>query len=110
MSAIPLHPDIVHIPIGMSVLLPLVIIAFLWAERKDVVSPRAWLFVVGLQVLIAGSSFLAAQAGEQDEEVVEHVVPESAIEAHEEWGEAVTWYSLATLGTVIYPALMRTSG
>jgi uncharacterized membrane protein len=84
----PLHPAIVHFPLVLAVLLPVAAFAALLVIRRAS-SPRSWLVVVALGGALALSSWLAIETGEEQEEVVEAVVPQSAIHEHEEAGEAL---------------------
>ena len=87
MSGVPLHPLVVHFPIVLAVLLPISAIVALWAIGKGTTARRAWAVPVALAVALALGSFAATRTGEQEEEVVEEVVAESAIHDHEEAGE-----------------------
>ena len=88
---LPLHPKLVHLPIALAVLMP-VLTGVLWiALLRGWLPLRAWLLAVGAQVLLLGSSVLAMRSGENDEERVERLVPEAALEAHEEAAERFTW-------------------
>ncbi|MEZ4226611.1 MAG: DUF2231 domain-containing protein [Polyangiaceae bacterium] len=79
-----LHPKIVHFPIALAVLIP-VLAAVVWAAwRRELLPRRAWWLVVGAQLFLVASGFIAMRSGESDEERAERVVPESAIEVHEE--------------------------
>lgn len=82
MSNIPLHPALVHLPLGIAVVLPIVaaFIAFLIFRGVD---RRAFFVVVGLELLLVGSGLLALRSGESEEERVESLVGEAQIEAHE---------------------------
>ena len=83
----PLHPAIVHFPIVLSFLLPFVALSAILVVRSRP-SPRlVWGVVVVVAVLLAGSSWLAVQTGETDEELVEEAVAEEPVEQHEEDGE-----------------------
>lgn len=84
----PLHPLMVHLPIALTVLVPLFAIGAMWAIRRGVAFQRAWGFAVGMLALLFVSGWLALQTGQQEEERVENVVAESAIEVHEEAAEA----------------------
>jgi len=68
-------------------LLPLVaLVAILVIRGRS--SPRPiWAVVVVVGALLAGSTWLAVQTGEDDEEMVEEAVPEGPVERHEEAGE-----------------------
>ena len=83
----PLHPAIVHFPIVLTVLAPLLAAAAFWAIDSGRVSGRSWLGVVMLQVLLVGTAWVAMETGEREEDRVEGVVAERHIEEHEEAGE-----------------------
>jgi uncharacterized membrane protein len=83
----PLHPAVVHLPIALALLIPLVALFALLAARLGLVSVRGWSFVVLLQTLLVGSAWLAIETGEDQEERVEKVVAERHIEEHEEAAE-----------------------
>ncbi len=93
----PLHPAVVHLPIALVFIMPLIFIFLLWAERKGIVTYKAWYLAIALQVIIVGTSFASVSLGEREEERVEDVVGEVAIEEHEEWGKIVPWVSLGVL-------------
>jgi uncharacterized membrane protein len=80
----PIHPAIVHLPVALAILLPLMIGgAFLLARRGTPIR-TLWTGVVAAAALLAGSAWLAVETGEGDEERVEQVVSEGALETHEE--------------------------
>jgi uncharacterized membrane protein len=83
----PLHPAVVHLPIALAVLMPLLAAAWIAAIAKGFVPARAWLAVILLQVLLAASAWLAVETGEDEEERVEQIVAEQQIEEHEEAAE-----------------------
>lgn len=87
----PLHPAVVHLPIALAVLVPLVAVAALLAARAGWLPARTWAFVVLLQACLVGSAFLAVETGEDEEERVERVVAERHIEDHEERAERLLW-------------------
>jgi len=87
----PLHPAVVHLPIALAALIPLVALAALLAARGGWLPSRAWAFVVLLQACLVGSAWLAIETGEQEEERVERVVAERHIEDHEEGAERLLW-------------------
>lgn len=83
----PLHPAIVHFPIALSVLVPVLAAAALVAIRAGFVPARTWIGVVALQAALVGFAWFAIETGEEQEEKVEDVVAESHLEAHEEAAE-----------------------
>lgn len=98
----PLHPAVVHLPIALSLLMPLVALGSAVAIRRGFVPARAWLGVVLLQALLAGSAWYATETGEEQEERVERVVAERFIDEH---AEAAEWLlRLAVAGLAISAA------
>ena len=89
MFDLPLHPRLVHIPLGLLPVLPVVLAGLAFAIAKAKLPLRAWWVAVALAFFAAAGSFASARSGEEDEERVEHTVPEAALEAHEAAGERV---------------------
>jgi uncharacterized membrane protein len=103
----PLHPKLVHLPIALAVLVPLVSTGLLFAWWRGALQRRTWVVAIALQALLVGSGVLALRSGEVDEERVEQVVPEPAIEAHEEAAETFVGASVAVLALVLVAGLIR---
>jgi len=79
----PIHPAIVHLPVALAILLPLMAGgAFLLARRGTPIR-TLWTGVAAAAALLAGSAWLAVETGEGQEERVEKVVSEGALETHE---------------------------
>ena len=97
MSSLPLHPAIVHLPLGLAILMPLLAGGFAWALWSGRVRTRGWLAVVGLQALLLGGGLVAINTGGAEEDRVERVVSERAIHQHEELAEQFVWAAGATL-------------
>ena len=83
----PLHPAVVHFPIVLMVLLPVVGGVALWAIRRGARPPVAWTVPVVAAAALALSSWVAVETGENEEDVVEPVVAEAAVHEHEEDAE-----------------------
>ena len=103
----PLHPAVVHLPMALAVLLPLAAAGLVLAIGRQLLPARAWAFVVVLQLLLAGSAWLAIETGEHEEERVEEVVAERLIESHEEAAERfaiLAGVALLVVGAGLAPA------
>ena len=107
MGALPLHPAIVHLPLGLAVLLPLLAGGFAWAAWTGRVGVNAWLAVIALQAVLVGSGYVAMRAGHAEEARVEKVVDESMIHEHEEMGEQFVWAAGATLALAVLVFVVR---
>lgn len=83
----PLHPAVVHFPIVLVVLLPLVALGALWAIRCGASVRRAWAVPLAFAAALAASAWVAVETGEAEEDRVERVVGEAALHEHEEAAE-----------------------
>lgn len=83
----PLHPLIVHMPIALTVLVPLFAIGALWAIRRGARVRLAWGIATGMLALLLTSGWVALQTGQGEEEKVERFVSEQGLEQHEEAAE-----------------------
>lgn len=104
---LPLHPAIVHLPIALALLVPLLGGALWLAWWRGALPRRTWLVVVAAQALLVGSGVAALQTGEADEERVEATVLEAAIEAHEEAGQRFVALGALALGVAVAGAAVR---
>ena len=84
----PLHPLLVHLPIAMTVLLPLFGLGALIAIRRGSRVLPVWALATAMIALTLGSGLQAKETGEDEEDAVEQVVAEQAIETHEEAADA----------------------
>ena len=89
----PLHPAVVHFPIVLAMLLPLFALGALWTIRRGARPLRAWGLTTAVAAALVASSWLAVETGEQQEDKVEGVVPETAFDAHEEAAEAFLYFA-----------------
>ena len=87
MSTLPLHPAIVHVPLGLAFVIPLVAIALAVAYARGRLPRSAFAILLGLQVVLVAGGGIALKLGERDEKLAERVVPERLIEEHEERAE-----------------------
>ena len=107
MDGLPLHPVLVHVPIGIASVLPMVLVYLLWSQRRGTLPATAWWVGAGLAVVMAGGAFAAMRTGEAEEDRVEQVVPKRAIHAHEEAAEAFLAAAAATAGLAVLGALVK---
>lgn len=97
MTSLPLHPAIVHLPLGLAFVIPALAVGFAWAIWTGRVRPRAWIVVAVLQAVLLGAGLFAMNTGEREEDRVEAVVPDGALHRHEEYAEQFVWAAGTTL-------------
>lgn len=97
----PLHPLVVHMPIALTLLVPLFAVGALWAIRRGARPQRAWGLATAMLGALLVSGWVALQTGEREEDKVERVVSENAIHSHEEAAEA---FLLATGAVLVLAA------
>jgi hypothetical protein len=108
MGTVPLHAALVHVPLGLAAVLPLLAAALALASWRRLVPRGAWAVVVALEVLLVLGSAAAMRSGERDEDVVERITGGDVVEAHER--AAQTFLAAASLalavaiGTLVVPA------
>ncbi len=83
-GGVPLHPALVHLPIGLAIILPFFFAVFLFMIYRGKMEAKQWWIPVILQLVLVFASFAALRSGESEEEHVEKAVPEAALEEHEE--------------------------
>ncbi len=93
----PLHPAIVHLPIGLALVMPFLAAGLAFAIWRGKLPALAFGIVVGLQAAALGAGFAAYATGGDDQRKVERVVAEKVIEAHEEAAELYLWSQAVAL-------------
>lgn len=101
MEGLPLHPAIVHIPLGLSLVVPLLAAVAALAVWKGWMDRQVWIGVIAVQAILFGGGLLAQETGGDEEEVVEHVVAEERIEEHEEKAETFVTVAGVTLAVSV---------
>jgi uncharacterized membrane protein len=104
---LPLHPKLVHLPIALAILMPLLSSGLLLAIWREWFPRRIWALVAAGQLLLVVSGILALRSGENDEDRVERLVPKAALEHHEETAETFVWASGALLLLSVLPLVLR---
>ncbi|HJS48553.1 MAG TPA: DUF2231 domain-containing protein, partial [Gemmatimonadales bacterium] len=104
----PLHPAVVHFPIVLGTLLPLVALLGLLAIARGTAPRRAWGYVTLAALGLFAAAFTAVRTGEQGEEAVEKVVDREVIHHHEEEGELLQLMS--GIAVIVFAAGMSGGG
>lgn len=102
-----LHPKIVHLPIALATLMPLITGGLALAWWRGWFQRRTWIIAVLLQATLVVGGFAALQTGEEDEEIVERVVSHKLIHEHEEAGEAFFLTSIGVLALFVAAGVVR---
>lgn len=84
---VPLHPMIVHFPMALTFILPVLVIVFAYMIKINKMTPKSWLIIVGLQLAVVITGYIALETGETEEHTVEKVVSKDLIHDHEEAAE-----------------------
>ena len=106
MDALFFHPKLVHVPMALALLMPLVAGGLVLAWWRNWLPGRAWAVAVGLQAILLGSGVLAMRSGEAEEDRVKAVVAERFIEQHEEAAEVFVWASGGVLAVMVLAAAL----
>jgi uncharacterized membrane protein len=94
----PLHPAVVHLPIALTLLVPIFAIGALIAISRGAKVLKSWSIAAAMLGALSLSAWVSLETGQDQEEKVEAVVPEQAFETHEEAAEAFVAVSLVVLG------------
>lgn len=84
---LPWHPVVVHLPLALAVLIPILILVVLVGIKKFQWPRSTWWAVVLFCALGAGSSYVALETGEDVEDAVEAIVAKDIIHEHEDAAE-----------------------
>ena len=101
MPDIPLHPAIVHLPLGLALVMPLIAAAFAWARWKGRAGRLGWSLAVLLQALVLVGGKVAEETGEDDEHRVEEVTGHAPVHEHEEAAERFVLAAAITTGVFV---------
>ena len=101
MPTVPLHPAMVHVPLGLAVIAPIVMTGLALALWRGLIPRRSWVVAVVLQGLLVAGGAVALRTGERDEKRVEQVVGKAAVEAHEQAAEVFVMAAAAVLAVTV---------
>jgi uncharacterized membrane protein len=108
-GGLPFHPAVVHVPIGVGLVVPVlaaVVTAALWRGHA---TRAAWSLVALLQAIVFAGALVALRTGEAEEERLESRVSKDAVERHEEQAEVLAWLSGVSLAAGVAVLLVRGS-
>lgn len=71
---LPFHPIVVHFPLALTFIMPVLIIVFAFMIKMNKMQPQTWLIIIGLQLAVVVSGYVALESGEAEEDKVEKVV------------------------------------
>ncbi len=99
------HPKVVHLPMALAFLMPLLAGGVALACLRGWLPWRTWTLVLLLQSAMLGSGLMAMKTGEAQEHRVEQVVAEQLIERHAGAAETFLWataFALALMGAPLF--------
>ena len=88
---------IVHFPLALTFIVPILVVIFAIMIRMNKMNPKSWLIIVGLQMVIVGTGYIALESGETEEDQVEKVVSKNLIHEHEEAAEVFVGSTVVAL-------------
>lgn len=100
----PLHPALVHVPLGLAFVLPWVAAAMAVAIDRGLLPRRAWVLVALLQLLVVAGGAAALLSGFREEHAVDGFVSGRLVQRHEE--RAVSFLVGAALLLALYTAVL----
>jgi uncharacterized membrane protein len=108
MSNLPLHPAVVHVPLGIAFVVPILAIGIALAVRSGRLPRTAFGVIAALQTLLVAGGLVAMNLGEREQRRVEAVVSEQLVDAHEERAEVFVWAAgivlAASVALLLVPA------
>lgn len=96
---VPLHPIVVHFPIALSFLLPILALVFAFFIKTKKMNGSMWAIIMGLHLFTVGMGYLSLETGEREEDVVEKIVDKELIAEHEKYAEI--FVGVTVVATVI---------
>jgi uncharacterized membrane protein len=94
---VPLHPALVHVPLGLAFILPFLALAAVIAWWRGWATRRAWAVIVALQLVLLGAGLVVKQTGEREARVVRRIFPRGTIRPHSQAADYFVWGTGVTL-------------
>ena len=105
---VPFHAMIIHFPLALTFIMPLLILVFAFMLRSNKMSHKAWLIIIGLQIMTTVTGYIALDSGEDEEQMVEKVVNKKFIHEHEEAAEIFVGATVVALVLSIAAFFLKT--
>jgi len=96
---VPVHPMIVHFPLALTFILPILILVFAYLIKTNKMAPQGWLIIIGLQLVVVATGYISLETGENEEDLVAKVLDKKLINEHEEAAEI--FVGSAVIGLVL---------
>jgi uncharacterized membrane protein len=80
----PLHPALVHLPLGLALVVGPMLVGLLWLERRAPAERGPWWMGALLSSVLAVSALAASSAGEDEALRLADRLPASALAAHDD--------------------------
>ena len=80
---LPMHPKMVHVPMALCILMPMIAMLIWFGVRRSWFTPRVWLIAAVLQGATLAGGLAALNSGQDDGEKVEGYASEQALSTHE---------------------------
>lgn len=106
MGSLPLHPALVHLPLGLAFVMPFLSLVLAWALWTGRAPRRTWAIVVALQAVLLAGGLVALRTGEAQEDRVEQIVGEAALARHESAAQQFVWASALALALAVVALLL----
>lgn len=99
MNELPLHPMMVHLPIGLSVLMPFIFGVIIFLIKKNKIGSTTFIAAVVFQAVLTVASFAAVQSGRIEEHKMKETgwVSHDLVSEHEHAGKRAFYVMIAAL-------------
>lgn len=103
----PVHSAVVHFPVVISYVLPVLVLVFAYMIKKNKMSGAAWPIIIGLHAIVTLTGYLALESGETNEKAFAEIVTPELILKHETTAEIFVGLSVLCLLLSIASQLVR---
>lgn len=104
---VPLHPMMVHFPMAITFILPILVLVFAFMIKMNKMSAKSWLVIIGLQLAVVVSGYVALETGENEEVAVGKVLSKDLIHEHEEAAEIFVGSTVIALALSVAAFFLR---